>query len=167
MIFFFWASSSFIHFLGALDLGAGLEQPFDCLIVQNRQAVQSMGRSMDWTLEDNMVDGLFFCAIFTGRRGGHTPFVQAGAETSDTGGRRLSRTWALLGRVIQGVCVPVSGIKIRSLVGLFAHSTFHWWYAHSAARICCCCQMNWWVAVRRVQMGVSIWGALHLHSMDG
>jgi len=40
---------------------------------------------MDWTLEDNMVDGLFFCAILTGRRGGHTPFVQTGAETSDTG----------------------------------------------------------------------------------
>ena len=30
-----------------------------------------------------MVDGLFFCATLTGRRGGHTPFVQAGA--SDTG----------------------------------------------------------------------------------
>ena len=27
-----------------------------------------MRRSMDWTLEDNMVDGLFFCAILTGRR---------------------------------------------------------------------------------------------------
>ena len=32
-----------------------------------------------------MVDGLFFCATRTGRRGGHAPFVQAGAETSDTG----------------------------------------------------------------------------------
>ena len=32
-----------------------------------------------------MVDGLFFCATLTGRRGGHTPFVQAGAETSNTG----------------------------------------------------------------------------------
>jgi len=32
-----------------------------------------------------MVDGLFFCATLTGRRGGHSPFVQAGAETSDTG----------------------------------------------------------------------------------
>ena len=31
-----------------------------------------------------MVDGLF-CATLTGRRGGHTPFVQAGAETTDTG----------------------------------------------------------------------------------
>jgi len=36
---------------------------------------------MDWTEEDDMVDGLF-CATLTGRRGGHTPFVQAGAETS-------------------------------------------------------------------------------------
>jgi len=27
---------------------------------------------MDWILEDNMVDGLFFCATPTGRRGGHT-----------------------------------------------------------------------------------------------
>jgi len=32
-----------------------------------------------------MVDDLFFCAILTGCRGGHTVFVQAGAETSDTG----------------------------------------------------------------------------------
>ena len=38
---------------------------------------------MDWTVEEDMVDGLF-CATLTGRRGGHTPFVQAGAETSDT-----------------------------------------------------------------------------------
>ena len=39
---------------------------------------------MDWTVEDDMVDGLF-CATITGRRGGHIPFVQAGAETTDTG----------------------------------------------------------------------------------
>jgi len=44
-----------------------------------------MGKSMEWTLKGNMVDGWFFCATFTGRRGGHTPFVQAGAETPDTG----------------------------------------------------------------------------------
>jgi len=30
---------------------------------------------MDWTLEEDMVDGLFFCATLTGRRGSHTPFV--------------------------------------------------------------------------------------------
>jgi len=32
----------------------------------------------------DMVDSLFICATLTGRRGGHTPFVQAGVETSDT-----------------------------------------------------------------------------------
>ena len=43
-----------------------------------------MGRSMDWTLEDNMVNGSVFCATPTSRRSGHTPFVQTGAETSGT-----------------------------------------------------------------------------------
>jgi len=36
-----------------------------------------------------MVDGLLFCATLTGCRGGHTPFVQAGAETSDTGAKAV------------------------------------------------------------------------------
>ena len=40
---------------------------------------------MDWTLKDSMVDGLFFCAAITGSSRDHSPFVQAGAETSDTG----------------------------------------------------------------------------------
>ena len=31
----------------------------------------------------NMVNSLFFCATLTGRRGGHTLFFQAGAETPD------------------------------------------------------------------------------------
>ena len=78
-------SQLFKPLLGRTESQGRCEQPLDCLIVQNRQSTQSMGRSMDWTLEDNMVDGLFFCATLTGRRGGHTPFVQAGAETSDTG----------------------------------------------------------------------------------
>jgi len=34
---------------------------------------------------DNMVDGLFFCATLTDSRGCLTPFVQARAETSDSG----------------------------------------------------------------------------------
>jgi len=85
-----------------------------------------MGRSMDWTLEDNMVDGLFFCAKLTGLRGSHTPFVHAGAETPDTDAEALKpdpgSSWE--GRS-SGVG-PVSGMKIRSLVGLSAHSAFHW-----------------------------------------
>jgi len=43
---------------------------------------------MDWTLEDDMVDGVFW-ATLTGRRGDHTPFVQAGTETSDTGAKAV------------------------------------------------------------------------------
>jgi len=43
---------------------------------------------MVWTVED-MVDGLFFCDTLTGRRGGHTPFVQTGAETSNNGGESV------------------------------------------------------------------------------
>jgi len=54
--------------------------------------------------------------------------------------RRLSRTQALPGRVAPRGWVPC------------------------AARILL--SDNWWV-VRRVQMGILIWGAVHLHSMDG
>jgi len=39
---------------------------------------------MDWTLEDNMFDGLFFCTTLTGWRQSHTPFVQTGVETYNT-----------------------------------------------------------------------------------
>jgi len=62
-----------IHCLATLDLGAGVKQPFDCLIIQHRQAGQSMVRSMDSSSEDNMVDGLFLFATLTGRSGGNTP----------------------------------------------------------------------------------------------
>jgi len=40
---------------------------------------------MDWTVKDNIAKGLFPCATFTRRRKGHTPYVLAGAEMSDTG----------------------------------------------------------------------------------
>ena len=102
-----------------------------------------------------MVDGLFFCATLTGRRGGHTPFVQAGAETSDTATEAVK---ALLGRVILGVCVLVSGIKVRSLLGMSAHSAFHWRSTHCAVRIlllseklmsCCAASTNGCLHLRR------------------
>jgi len=85
--------------------------------------MQSMRRSVDWTLEDNMVDSLF-CATLTGRRGDHTPFVQAGAETSDTGAEAVKPdpgcSWQ---GSFRGALV--SGKKVQSLVGLSAHSAFH------------------------------------------
>jgi len=94
-----WASC-WNHYLDALDLGAGIEQPFNCLIVQNRQAMQSMGRLMDWTLEDNMVDSLFFCATLTGHRRGHqaiSHLYKQEQKRPTSVRRRINRTQALLG----------------------------------------------------------------------
>jgi len=95
---------SFYPLLGrTLELGSGVEQPFTCLIVQNRQAMQSMGRSMDWTLEDNMVYGLFFSATLTGRRGDHVPYLYKQERKRQTlVRRRLTRAQGLLVRVIPG-----------------------------------------------------------------
>jgi len=84
-----------------------------------------MRRSIDWILEDNMVDGLFFCATLTGCRGGHTPFVQAGEETSDTGVEAVKPDPRCSWEVIPRGWVPVSGMKVRSLVKLSNHSVFH------------------------------------------
>jgi len=65
-----------------------------------------MCRLMDWTLKDNMVDGLFFCTTLTRRRGGHTPFVQTGAEAPDTSAETVKPDpgsfWEAL-RVVAGV----------------------------------------------------------------
>jgi len=38
-VFFFRFSKFFYPLLARLDIGAGVEQPFGCLIVPNRQAV--------------------------------------------------------------------------------------------------------------------------------
>jgi len=84
-----------------------------------------MGRSMDWTLEDNMVDGLFFYITLTGGREGDPHFLKQERKRPTQVWWRLSQTHAVLGRVIPG-WVPVSGIKVQSFVGLSAHSAFHW-----------------------------------------
>jgi len=39
-----------IHCWTALDVGIDVEQLFDCLIIQNRETVQSIGKSMGWTI---------------------------------------------------------------------------------------------------------------------
>ena len=155
--FFFWASCS-NHCLVALDLRAGVEQPFGYIIIQNSQPVQSMGRSMDCTLEDSMVNGLFFCPTLTGHRGGHTPFVQAGAVTSNTSAEGVKPDEGFSWEGHSGGWVLVSGMKVRSLVGLSAHSEFHWWSAHCAACMlllsdelmrCCAAGTNGWLDLRR------------------
>jgi len=121
---FLWASCS-NHCLAALDLGVDVEQPFDCLIIQNRQAMQSMKRLMDWTLDDNVST---VCSSATRSQATEEaiPNLYKQERKRPTPVRRhLSRTQARLGRVISGVWVPVWGMRMRSLVGLSAHSAFH------------------------------------------
>jgi len=63
-----------------------------------------MRRSMDWTLEENMVDGLFFCVTLTELQAAEGPVPNLCKEERKcpTPVRwRLSRTDAVLGRAIQ------------------------------------------------------------------
>jgi len=65
---------------------------------------------MDWTLEDNVFHGLF-CATLSGRRGGHTPFVLAGAETSNIGAEAFKPDPGSSWEGHSGcVCTGISGI---------------------------------------------------------
>jgi len=111
-IFFIVWASSFNPFLGCTRYrGRCVEQPFDCLIIQNRQTVQTVESGefdvQYWALEDNMVDSLFFCSTLTSCRRGHTLFVQVGAETSDTGAEAVEPdpcTLFLAGPFYEGKC---------------------------------------------------------------
>ena len=69
-----------------------------------------------------MAGGLFFCATLTGRRGGHTPFVRAGSETSDTGRlykqekkRPTQLTYAVLGSHSRSVGADVGDESTKPL----------------------------------------------------
>ena len=157
VFFFFWASCS-NHCLAARDLGAGVEQPFNCLIVQHRQAMQSVGRR--W-IEHWRTTWSTVCSS--------VPHSQAAEEAihhlykhkqkRPTLVRRLSsRTLTLLGRVIPGWWAPVTGMKMWSLVGLSVHSAYHWQSAHCVIRMlllsaklmrCCAAGTNRCLDLRR------------------
>ena len=77
---------------------------------------------------------------------------------------QLSRTHAILGRAIPRGCVPMSGIKVRSLAVLSNNSAFHRWSAQIGALLLSSDERR---VVRRVQMGVSIWDAVHSHPVNG
>jgi len=75
---------------------------------------------MDWTLEDSMMNGLFFCATLTGRRGGHTPFVQAGEAVKQDPGSSLEdhsgRVGAGVGDENAESCGVVRPLRIPSVI---------------------------------------------------
>jgi len=72
-------------------------------------------------------------------------------------GFKGNQTHAVLGRVILGRWVPMSGMTTRSIAVLFKHSTFHRWAAQSAARMllsdkplsCCAAGTNGCLDLRR------------------
>jgi len=94
-----------------------------------------MARSMDWILENNIVDGLFFCATLTGRRRDHTASVQAVALTSDSGAEAVKQNPRCSRGVHSRRVGAAVGMKVRSLVGLFNHSAFHWLSFQNASRM--------------------------------
>ena len=73
---------------------------------------------------------------------------------------RVWRFWAHLGRVIPGGG-RCRGWKCGVMWGCppTLHSIGD---PPTAPHVWCCFQINWWDVVRRVQMGVSIWGAVRL-----
>ena len=79
---------------------------------------------MDWTLEDNMVNGLCFCTTQAAEVAIPHMYKQVWTRPTPLW-RQLSQTQALLGRVISKGCVSMSGITVRSLAGFSAHSAFH------------------------------------------
>jgi len=109
-------------------------------------------------------NGLFSCATLTGCRGGHTPFIQAGVEMSNTSAEAVRPRLFSRGS-FQGCGCWCRGWNCGALWGCTPplHSIGD---LPTAPHVCCCYQMNWWDVVRRVKMGVSIWGAVHLHWMD-
>jgi len=91
------------------------EQSFNRLIVENRQAVQSVDRSMDWTLEDNT------------HRSQSMPYpICAGRSVSfDLGAEAFKPDPSCSWKGNSRRRLLVSRMKVRSLAGLSNHSAFH------------------------------------------
>jgi len=79
--------------------------------------------------------------------------------------RQLSRTHAVLRRVIPGEWLPVSGMKVRSLAGLYLsnRSTFYRWSSQCAARMLLSVEMMISCCAARTNGCLN---AVHLHSMN-
>ena len=166
------SSSSFdpvisVHCFAAPDLGAGFEQLFNCLIVQNRQALQSMGEI--YGLDIGGQHGGRFVLLRHTHRPPMGPYPVCTSRSGNVR-HRFGDGWAgprlCLGRKV----IPVGGCwcrvwKCRVLWG--CPSTLHSIGNPPTAPHVWCCQINWWDVVWWVQMGVSIWGAVRLHSMGG
>jgi len=89
-----------------------------------------------------MVDGLFFCATLTGRRGGDIPFVQAGAETSDTIAEAVKPYPGLSWEGYSGGVGTGVGDENAESLGGYPPTPHSFGDPPTAPHVCCCCQMN-------------------------
>jgi len=107
------------HCLAALDLGRDVEQPFDCLIVQNRQAVQFMRRSIRWIghLRTTWSTVCSSAPHSLAAEEAIPHLYKQERKRPTLMRRRLSRTQALLGRVIPGGGCQCRGWKCGVLWG--------------------------------------------------
>jgi len=102
------------------------------------------------------------------QKGPYTPFVQTGAETSDGTCAEAVKVGSKLflgGPFQEGGC-RCRGWKCGVCSGVRPNTPHSTGDPPSALHVCYCCQRSWWVAVRRIQMGVSICGAVQQHPMD-
>ena len=98
----------FYPLLARLDIGAGVEQPFGCLIVQNRQGVKSVGAR--WIGQWRTTWSKVCSAPHSQAAEEAIPHLYREERKRPTPvRRRLSRTQALLGRVIPGEIQKVKG----------------------------------------------------------
>ena len=117
-----WASS-LIHCWAALDLGTGVEQPFDWLVIQNHQVTRVLHRerSIDWTVKDKMGNGLLLCAALSDRRRDQTHLCKQEQKRPAPVRRRLSWTHAVLRLAYPVEWLLMSGMKVQSLVMFSSH----------------------------------------------
>ena len=149
--FFFFGASSSNHCLAALDLGADVEQLF---VVPSSRTVRPCSPWGSRWITHWRTTWSTVCS--------YTPHSQAAEEAiprlykverkGPTPVRR-GLNLALLGRVAPRGWVPVSVMKMLSLVGFSAYSTFHWWSNHlllsDEVMSCCAADTNSCLDLRR------------------
>ena len=80
-----------------------------------------------------MINDLYLWATLTRHRRGLAHFCKQERKVPTPVPRRLNRIYAVLAKAIPGGWVPISGMKLRSLVVLSSHVAFFRWITQSAA----------------------------------
>jgi len=153
----FFQSTAWPHYISGQVLSS------QSIVLSSRTVrLCSMRRSMEWILEDNYGQRFdLLCHTHKTKRWSYPICVsRSGNVRHRCGGDWAGPTLFLAGPFHEGG----TEMKVRSLVVLsnFPHSIGD----PPRARHFCYCRQKWWVAVEQVQMDVSIWDAVHSHSMD-